>query len=170
MEKLNYGGGRDYDDYDGDEVEFDGHDGPGGHLDYADTDGYWGSLELLDLIEQLEYQAEFAADDSGETDFERRFGPKSKASRRRRGPFRPPDRRHHRRPVFVKVKDLQDRFQEVEQQGYVPLHHDDPDDEKLADLLAKLWADEHRTPPESGRPSECGEKVISRSDEEKQGL
>ena len=186
MERLNYGGWN-YDDHDDDEeqIGFDGHGQEenqegrqenhqlehtqdlDGELDHADGNG---EEDFKDLVHLVEHLVEFAEDDSGKTDYEALFGQKSKAARRRRGSFQPRDRGHHKRPVFLKVKDLPDRSQGVEQQAYVPRHYDDPDDEELTELLTKPpWTDEHRTPPEQQRPSEYGEKVNSRPAGEKQG-
>ena len=156
MERVNYGGWN-YDDYDDDEeLEFDGHgqvehreghqdnyqpetsQGPDNDLDYADGNGKDDFQDQYDLTDQVEHLVEFAEDGSGQTDYEARFGRKSKASRRRRGPFRPPNRRSHRTPVFVKVKDLQERIEK-----YVPEHYDDPDDEELAAILIAQF---HRNP------------------------
>ena len=115
-ERLNYGGGWHEDDDDA------GHDG-----DYrkgreqahtprsyeADPDFVYEDYDteaedFQEKREQLDHEMDFADDDSGETDFEARFGRwRSKSYRRRQGKFKPPNRRWHRTPVFVRVTDLQ---------------------------------------------------------------
>ena len=99
MERLNYdedyGHGHDS-DYDLEES----HDG-----DFEDED------HGEDLREQVEHQADYAEDDSleSESDFDAQFGWRSKARHRKRGRFVPPDIRGFAAPVFVRVADLRAR-------------------------------------------------------------
>ena len=117
-ERLNHGGW-DYDDYDdnldheGDyQEDFEQEYTPPVYDDGGDADSEYdgddtGAEGFQDQHDLVEHQVDFAMDDSGDTDFEEQFGWRSKARRRRQGRFVPPDMTWHRRPVFVRVKDLQ---------------------------------------------------------------
>ena len=113
-EKTGYGGWH-YDDYDDDDT---GHDDdyqgdPEQDFHEADPDSvhedYTAAAEdFPDQREQLEHLLDFTEDDSGQTNFYSQYGKwKSKAYRRAQGKFKPPKRKHHRTPVFVKLRDLQ---------------------------------------------------------------
>ena len=118
-ERLDYG--RRYDDYDDDDAGHDGDHKEGREQEYgpssydADHDfiheDYDTEAESFpDQHDQVEHQVDFAEDDSGETGFDAQIGRwRSKAYRRRRGKFVPPNMRRHRTPVFVRIKDLQGR-------------------------------------------------------------
>ncbi len=53
--------------------------------------------------ERVEHRADHPADDA-ETGLDAQFGRWGKVGRRRKGPFVPPDTRHHLAPVFVRPK------------------------------------------------------------------
>ncbi len=114
-ERLNYGGWHDDDDdtgYDGDYQEGREQEYTPSFYD-ADPDFVYEDNGTVaetfpEQHDQLEHQMGFAEDDSGETDFEAQFGSwRSKAHRRRRGRFVPPNMTSQKTPVFVRVKDLQ---------------------------------------------------------------
>ena len=98
MERLNYGSRLDYDDYE----EHYGHDSDHDLEDEGHEEG---------LRERVEHQADYPADDSVDShvDFDAQLGWRSKAHRRERGRFVPPDTRGYAAPVFVQVADLQAR-------------------------------------------------------------
>ena len=110
MERLDYGARhyQDHDDYQEDQQEqypawYENPDEDHQGEDYAE--------DLQEQTERVEHQADHAADDSGESafsDFDARFGWRSKG-RRQRGRFVPPDTRGYASPVFVPVADLQAR-------------------------------------------------------------
>ena len=144
-ERTGYGGGYDYDyDYGEEELESDAHHGheehrleshqdPAGDPDYAD------GAAAEDFLEQdrVEHQVDHANDDGRQTNFGDKFDDWRKRVRaRRQGHFVPPDTRGYKGPVFIRVQDVQDRPQEAALEPYIPLYHNDPEDEELAAVLS----------------------------------
>ena len=102
-ERLNYGEEHQEEDHD----DYQEH-----HASrYGDPDYDPEGEDAEDLQEPVEHQADHTADDSLEagSDFYARVGWRSKAHRRQRGRFVPPDMRGYAAPVFVRVADLQAR-------------------------------------------------------------
>ncbi len=65
--------------------------------------------EPPERLEEVEHQLDHAAEDAAQLDAEARFGFKSRARRRRKGRFIPPDVRAYRWPLFVRLADLPNR-------------------------------------------------------------
>ena len=62
--------------------------------------------EPPERLEEVEHQLDHAAEDVAQLDAEAKLGWRSRARRRRKGKFIPPDVRAYRWPVFVRVADL----------------------------------------------------------------
>ena len=119
VERLNFGGEYydGYEDEDELDIELDyPEDDQGEYQDpnadfSADFDGGDDAAaeDFQGQHDQVEHQMEHAADDTTQVDFDALLGWRRKARGRRRGTFVPPDMRTYRRPVFVRVADLQNQ-------------------------------------------------------------
>lgn len=113
-ERLGYGGGY-YDDYEDEEdqqyQESQVDDIPWYRLadpDYVPEEEELPEGRLEDFQEQAE-RVEHQLDAAAQLDAEAQFGWRSKARRRRKGSFVPPDIRTYRWPTFVRVEDLRNQ-------------------------------------------------------------
>ena len=85
-----------------------------GNPDYDPEEGTFGYglehyQELPAGLEEVEHYLDHAAEDAAQLDAEAKRGWRSRARRRRKGKFIPPDVRAYQWPVFVRLADLPNR-------------------------------------------------------------